>query len=197
MGSREELRVRRSDKGTAEVYRFWFEPMGWAFFVLDDETGWFGIESDWGNYGHTWPSPGRGKESLKHFVATAGCEYIATKFSYDREREFSKTFDEEGTRSQIKKDIVERRRDRRMEAEEAREVWDALERWGMENENAFHYDMPDEIQTFYCGDLCELAHYKPSARFDFLVGTLLPFFQDVLKKELSSGSAKGVLRSCP
>lgn len=118
---RETLTVRTSIHGNADYWHYTFERGGWAIFTINEVTGEFAIQSDWGNYSYRW-SMGPGvpnknddgsidTDALKKFLARAGADYVTTKLSYDMPRKAREEFDMAGFRSAIRELLCRTRRD--------------------------------------------------------------------------------------
>ena len=118
---KEKLVVRHETQGNAEYYHFTFEPLGWAIFNINERTGEFSIQSDWGNYGHRWPMgygvPNKDKnedidpDALKKFICRCDANYITTKFSYDLPRSSREQFDIDAFKESIRDLICRTRRE--------------------------------------------------------------------------------------
>ncbi len=77
----------------AEVFSCRFgDRAGWAIILLHEETGTVAIESDYGKWIFSWPSPGRGQCTLREFICHGSYDYMANKFlagqkeRWDKER---------------------------------------------------------------------------------------------------------------
>lgn len=87
-------------QGTAKTYSFRFdEPFGWAIFTVNDTTGEFHIQSDYGQWQYCWGIGNLGgpKERqivkdmpLTYFLAVRpDAHYVAMKFGYNKEQNFA------------------------------------------------------------------------------------------------------------
>ena len=91
---------------------------GWAIFFLDD-AGCFTALSDYGDWSHRWPMAGMPKGmGLREFLLGCDDDYVLRKIAPTRE------YDEDGTEKAIKEMILGMRREKQLDAEEAREEWD-------------------------------------------------------------------------
>lgn len=104
--------------GTADVYSFRFkEPFGWAIFTVNNATGEFHIQSDWGNWQYRWAvGKNLGERSaahekpLSHFLATgSGSGYVVDKLSYNEPRSFQQEFSEKRTKDAMRRMILSAR----------------------------------------------------------------------------------------
>jgi hypothetical protein len=177
-------------KGTSRTWNFSFKHCGWAIFTLNDGTGEFSITSDWGNYSHRWNvNHLGGGATLTQFIANAGPEYIATKFSYEKGEGFREQFDPDETFKALKKLIIDERRNYAIDKEETRELWDQLVEWG-ENHLLGATDPNQAIADLsWWEELnkwldCPWDHFcwRPSGAYLFLTQRLLPFFQQYLRR---------------
>lgn len=74
-----------------------------ATVFIDDETGMIVVDTDFGQqdtYSHWWGQNGRGTETLREFLVTAGDGYLKDKFSYGKSR-FSATEAEKQMRDKL------------------------------------------------------------------------------------------------
>lgn len=100
---------------TADVYSFRFEePFGWAIFTVNNASGEFHIQSDWGSWQHRWPvGENLGRDSaahakpLAHFLGTcSGAGYVVDKLGYGEPRTFRDTFSETQTKDSMRRMIL-------------------------------------------------------------------------------------------
>lgn len=186
------LKVKKLDTGQTDYYHFVFEePFAWAIFSINDRTGEFSIQSDWGNWSYRWNIDNLGDTSLKHpkpltyFLSDRDeCSYIVNKFAYNRkDRE---EFDGEATRKAVKRIIISLRQDRELDQASARMYWDRLINFDM----AHSYMFISEVDYGFAdhGVLLEMAydalHFRQSAHFNILQYKLLPFFINYLNREI-------------
>ena len=93
------------------------KPHWWAHFVISND-GFLDIQSDYGNYSYCWSSFG---EDFKQFLVDCDDSYLIGKFGGSR-----KCFNFEETVTNIISEILERRRDRNLTAELARDLFDTV-----------------------------------------------------------------------
>lgn len=159
-----------------------------ATIFLDNDSGQISVMSSWNhNYSHCWSTPGRGKESLKEFLITAGPDYIMNKFSYGSER----WFDHKQSLQQLKREVLAWRRNKTLDKNTARRIWDEikdiLEEDGM-NSTAWYYQVNkcDELMNGYSGDFSSIpciTDYHPHLRA--FMQEVWPVFIEQLKQELT------------
>lgn len=101
----------------------------WAIFLIDAGDGMLSIQSDYGNWGHSWSSPGK---DFKKFLCELDDDYLLRKLCGNPDK-----FNAKKTVANIKKIICESRRERlrvriRREWQEitkewCRNMWDSAE----------------------------------------------------------------------
>lgn len=99
--------------GAAAAYSFrWVEGFSsWAIFTVNDATGEFSIQSDWGNWSYRWNvgALGGGK-TLTQFLATcSGPDYITNKLGHGEPRAFTQEIDHDATINTWKAKILNAR----------------------------------------------------------------------------------------
>jgi hypothetical protein len=101
--------------GSADVYSFRFqEPFGWAIFTVNNTTGEFHIQSDWGSWQYRWPvgdnlgaDSAAHEKQLAHFLGTSNdAHYVTDKLSYNEPRTFRNEFSEEKTRGEMRRLVL-------------------------------------------------------------------------------------------
>jgi hypothetical protein len=99
--------------GTAAVYHFrWVGTYSaWAIFTVNDATGEFAIQSDWGSWAHRWNIDALGGgQTLTQFLATcSGPDYITNKLGYGEPRSFSQEVDHNATIKSWKEKVLNAR----------------------------------------------------------------------------------------
>jgi len=173
--------------GTVEYYHFKFT-RGWAIFVVNNETGEFSVQSDWGNFGYRWNTDPKclGAPDLAHFIAGASYGYIADKLAANEPREFREEFDQEGTEQEVRHSIVEARKDTQIDHEEAADLWSLVQDVNFESADGFLNSLAhcDELNEFLGEEPWYNIQTKPSHGYCFLREILIPFFCRWLKDHL-------------
>lgn len=107
-------------KSTCEKYAIRWGSYGWAVFTIDEASGLFNCQSDYGDYSHMWPNHGR--KSFKHFILeiTKDTSYLLKKVSKRDE------FDYEETLKRWKLVIIDARRELSCNKRQARDAWDFI-----------------------------------------------------------------------
>jgi hypothetical protein len=110
-------------KGVAEKYTISRQGRD-ATIYTSESTGEVAVSAGQGqNYAYAWPAPGRGKGTLKEFLISAGIDYITDKFSYGSD----KWFNHEESLAQVKRDVIQWRKDLALEKSTARRIWSDIE----------------------------------------------------------------------
>lgn len=166
-------------------YSFRFKT-GWAIFTLNDSTGEFSVQSDWGDYAYRWHTGSLGGSTLTEFVRDhADCQHIADKFSYGGKANLADVFDEEATKANVVRVVRECMRD--LPLDERRQL-------GLDLRETLRFGDAEEFMRSI--DECEVANKfldhenictKKSYRFEFLKLRLLPFFKTHLKSLANEG----------
>jgi hypothetical protein len=162
---------------------------GWAHFTVDDKTGEFSVQSDWGDYAYRWHVGAIGESSMYEFLANVDAHYIVDKLGYGEPREFRKEYQEDATRKALQREVCSQRRRDCISKEDARVVYDELDSMDCAAE-AIYYEMPRYVSDlFKYTDIYEFFVYEPSTRYRILVEQLIPLFQAKLR-ELGYGRKK-------
>lgn len=125
---------------TAEFYHVRNEREGrpgyeWAVIFIHEPTGTFSAVSSFGNFAYIWRA--RGSETLKQFLADLEYGYFFGKTSASR----GNRFDPEESSKNIKRLILDRRREKSIDKVDARYAWRKAEELdGLDNEGAFFHD---------------------------------------------------------
>ncbi len=194
-------------KGTADFYKFIFDPIGWAIFTINEGTGEFSIQSDWGNYAYRWSIASLSLDDLSHgkplthFLADRGpADYVADKLSYDQPPDFKREFSPEKTIVALKEHLIRERWDENIDKEKARQIWthlthawaghlpyDANEASHIMNDRSdcLHFFEGWTPNTHYISqEIHTYFEYQHSVRYTFLVEHLLPLFFKYLRDEV-------------
>jgi hypothetical protein len=173
--------------GTVEYYHFKFN-RGWAIFIVNNETGEFSVQSDWGNYAYRWSTDPQclGEPTLAQFIARTSPGYIVDKFASNEPRDFREQMDAEGTEQNIRKKILEARREHRLDQEEAADLWSMVRDVDFDGADSFMYTLGsgNELADFLGEEPWYDIQTKPSHAYCFLREILLPFFIRWLKGHL-------------
>ncbi|HFC9206772.1 TPA: hypothetical protein ACF0PM_002231 [Clostridium perfringens] len=91
----------------------------WAFITIDSDRGIFQAHTSFGEFGYSWPNHGR--ETFKHFLIELDYDYLLNKISSETEVNGNKT------KENWIKAILQDRKQKDLTAEEARELYDAVQ----------------------------------------------------------------------
>ena len=145
---KEELKIRICERLDAEVFHFRFDPYGWANFIICEKTGIFAIESDYGNFTHSWPSyKNRGSCNLKRFIIDTNKHYFTDKFSYGVSDARKVYIDR--TIIEIKRKIIDYRKNDNLDKEEARKLYDECNELDDKVDSSiFIWTLPENLNKF-------------------------------------------------
>jgi len=178
----QELKLRSEVTISKPVtYSFAFIDYGqWANFTINESTGEFSIQSDWGDWSYRWHTDSLGKDvKLTKFLLKASPDYITEKLSYGPVLDLKDVVDDEETLKAIRKHICEVRRARDIDKGDARDYW--LEAETFVEEQACNLDVIDSGLYEFLGEPWEYVAHKKSHRYMFLTRRLIPFFQSWLR----------------
>lgn len=174
-------------KSTCEKYEIRWERSGWAIFTIDEGSGLFNCQSDYGDYNYMWPSHGR--KSFKHFLIEIGSKdgsYMLNKIA-DKDH-----FNFEDSLRQWKKTLIEYRKDG-YKKDLVRDAWEFLE--GLQDYSGSRDMIINEMSS--SSELRALDIEEPWYAFDVdydydpsavqFMKIVMPMFCDVLKKEIDQG----------
>lgn len=166
----------------AESFSFFFDRGDWAFVFIDEKSGSVAIHSSYGDWSHSWPSPGRGDCTLKEFICHGSYDYMACKFESGRPEEF----DGDATQKSFTERLLKQRRGGDIEKEEARSLYDDLEvcEWNGSVE-AFYLSVDDDLKKWMGGEWYEFVSYCRKPRFYWLRDALLPLIVTELRKHIA------------
>jgi hypothetical protein len=115
-------------KSTVECYKIRSTNGGfaWADITIDanERGGRIQIASDYGNWSNYWGAAG---SDFKDFLKRISHDYAASKFGAER------WIDVKATVAMYKRDLLEQRREERLEQEEARQIYDEIDDLKMES----------------------------------------------------------------
>ena len=174
-------------KSVAATYSFKFN-WGWAIFTVNDQTGEFSIQSDWGNYSYRWNINHLGEPNLTTFLAhmTEG-SYVADKLHYGRPQD-REEFDEDATKRGLKLRVGEFYGETRIDLEQAKELLDIITDLDWYNTDSFLNTFDnnyDELKILTI-EPYEWIRHRYTCSYTILVEALLPFFFKYLHTLLES-----------
>lgn len=167
----------------------------WAIFYVDEDAAALAIVSDFGNWSHVWGGPRahRSGKTMLEFLRSASPHYIADKLLYGgRTREVA---NEKKTLSRMRSRVLEWRRAREIERDDAREMWDDIAAFAAEIADASG-NSATVCHAIHCASdilagkfghgfgLYEEIVFSPAPKVTLLIEQLIPAFQKVLRGDV-------------
>ncbi len=187
-----ELELASTTVTTSLTIHLVFRPMGWATFVVDDAQGTLSIESDWGSYAYRW---GRGEwlgvEPPDLSRALAG--HIGSDHDYIARKLVSPVHETDvaATVRYVRKEILRMRRERALDAFDARWAWDCLV--DVDTEDEFYSAMNElPLNRYFC-EPWNLVLTRATGRFLVVRDHLLPAFVEQLRAHLRAADLGGAV----
>lgn len=157
----------------------------WAIFTIDERGGLFNCHSDYGDYNYSWSN--HGCPSFKHFIIqglAADPHYFLSKVSH------SDWYDQQKTVDEMRKQIIESRKQNDCTKAQARAAWDAVDENQDESCETLINSITGEAwkalpEPWYC----IRNDYPPAARQ--FAEKFMPLFAEALKAELAETSTGG------
>lgn len=125
--------MNKVEKITVEAYHIGAGYSGWGIITIDDECN-LSINSDWGTWSYRWHKGALGSPTFKHFLLRIGKGYLGNKLLGND----LYVFDSNKTRAQLMSDILEYRREGRLDSEESREFYVHAKKMGGDKETDFY-----------------------------------------------------------
>ncbi len=171
-------------KSTCEKYTIRWGSCGWAVFTIDEATGMFNCQSDYGYYNYTWSN--HGSKSFKHSIieiakdSTYLLGKIATRVHFDYEKALKNW----------KSELIKMRRERDCDKNQARDAWDAITGLGDYSnqvqilQKELYED--ERISELYGGEPWYIFTIDLDYSFQALAfaNEVMPMFADLLKNEI-------------
>lgn len=159
----------------------------WANIVHDD--GLLMIHSSYGSWSYYWSHPGG---PAKEFLTQLDDGYLISKLGGSK-----KEFDGERTEQNIRREILERRRDGRLNKDNAREIWEEIDGVDFQHEWDLHRicHAGSYATQRMLWDMEDVFFRKPDSGLEWFVRMLWPEFVAVLKAEASEGFTVDRIRS--
>lgn len=171
------------------TYSFRFKDYAtWANFTINDATGEFSVQSDWGCWSYRWHTDSLGKNNtLTQFLLQCDADYIVRKFATSRVPDLQDETDPEETLKSIRARICEARRVHNIRKDEARKHWYEAE--SFVNSGDCNLDNMDSDLYRFLDEPWDYIATKKSHRYMFLTRRLIPFFQAWLRHHLTNGDS--------
>lgn len=171
----------------SKLYRYQLRNVnheGWAVFLVDS-LGMLAVASDFGNYVHHWPVIGWSQGSaddFRKFIIECDASYIIRKLGQGRQ-----VIQPEATVKNIRKVVLDLRRNQSLTAVDARYEWDLIDRSCFDHEVGFSewYEATKLVETY------ELASYGPEPQLVGFMERVWPRFIGLLKAELVDEALTG------
>jgi len=179
-----DLTIRPMATG-AQVYVLRFNRgWGWAIVVVHDETGFFGISSDHGNWSFTWAPRNIGCATLHEFLSDVDPDYIVSKLLGSR----SECVSIDRTQDAMREEIIAARREGWLAKETARERWKEVDDWG-EDELQRH-ELPDWLGD----DRYEIIRMAPTIEAQAIEHIVWPAARLAIRQEVAR---RGIVQRPP
>ena len=152
-----------------------------------DSLGFFAAVSDYGNYSYAWGS--HGMDDFRKFVIhmEEDYDYCGNKLSHDKWN----AFDKDATVKNIKRKIIEKRKDGGLDKDLARDHWDLM----MDLDNC-DIEFGEWIKTQDLfedwSEAADCASHEPSPDILAFCKKTLPRLAKVLRAELEAEASAGV-----
>lgn len=114
-----ETTIQTEQHGDLTRYYVRNSDWGWGIIIIDPRNGMVLCYTDYGNYNYNWSH--RGEQSIFQFIGKISFDYAMSKFLGAKQ-----TVNVERTLLAFRKHVLEYRREESHTAEDAREMWDAL-----------------------------------------------------------------------
>lgn len=155
----------------------------WATISISDD-GFFNAQTDCGNFSYKWGAFG---DCFKSFLLRINDGYLYNKISSNEEK-----VDIEKTVKQLKAELLQKRRVREIDEDDAAYTWEEIEELESDcdgiSPEVFYYAIQSKswlneiIPDYYDG--LEI-HYKPDQGAQTFCEVVMPVFIEILKKELT------------
>ncbi len=176
--------------GAATSYHFRDPGCGWAICTVNAATGELQIMSDWGDWAHRWDPRGAGPLGWVSLIAHANVEYLGEKLTYGGTPTDSKRweFDEDATIAEFRGEIIEDRQSHRpqLTKDEARELWDELERLDNDNAEAFVRGWMELHGSDFIERPWDMTAKRHRGMHKILLTSILPALQVQLRAALAA-----------
>ena len=169
-------------KSVSEVYTIRFPENRdcWVVATLNMKLGHIALHTSHGDWQNSWSCPGM---PFKEFLTTLDDSYLMNKLGGRQE-----WFDGDATLKQLKRDIINSRREESISASDAREAYDSLKDLDLSNLYEYQHSIEQEdiVSKVYADDYSSIPcvrDHDPSLRM--FVKDLWPGLVQALKDELS------------
>ncbi len=151
----------------------------WGKFIIDG-SGYFSCVTDFGNYAFQWTAIGPG--DFRSFLVSLNADYVMGKLNWGR----GLVFDDDKTRNLARTKLLEKRRERMVNSDEAREIWDSMEGCTTEREFEDVFRKAKDIHDYdLFDDWWEMFGQNYPAELLGFGEKVWPRFVALLKEELA------------
>lgn len=170
-----------------ETYKVFLENRWQATIMLEESTGLLAIQSEYGHFSHYWGTGGRAKgNTFKQELLRFGLDYVQNKLGYNDN--LGRWFNFDKTVECIKRDILEARREGRIDSPDARVLWFEVEELeDCDGSSGFAHQMfaKESLMTdIYGGDYCAIPMITEThPRLQKFIKDIYPIFLAELSKE--------------
>lgn len=172
----------RAESGAVETWRYSLPNVkgeGWVIAFLDS-TGCFTALSDWGNVAYRWNARGWGPGDFRQFLLSCDDYYLTSKLGQGRQE-----YDPEKTLQSVKEYIIEQRKSRRWDKEDAAKEWDRLDTYSnLESE----FDFGHWVSATEIGDAAEFYSQKYVSDVSAFIKHAMPRLREVFRAELKEAA---------
>lgn len=175
----------------SKTYLIHGSSLDWALITICDtgkESGLLQITSDYGNWSYQWGSMG---SDIRSFLITISDNYLIDKLTMDKPND-RKFFEFDKTITEMKRQIIEMRKDNYITKELARDAYDEV--LDLEKNNDYDQQNVDSFSTYilnYCTYLWKVFDYESmpcvcvySPQIVMFIDRLWSVFKDQLKLEI-------------
>jgi hypothetical protein len=154
---------------------------GWSNFTVNESTGEFTVNSDWGNWAYRWHTDSLGDGvKLTQFLLKCDADYIVRKLAVEGAHALKDEIDFERTLKAIQERIVEARRAKEITKKDARRLWLMADEF-VEDDQCDLNAIDSDLDKLLGNESWEYIAEKHSHRYMFLWKRLIPFFQSWLR----------------
>ena len=176
------------NRSLTETYKVYIDSRWQATIMIEESSGLLSIQSEYGHFSHYWGTSGRAKgNTFKQELLRFGLDYVQNKLGYNDN--LGDWFDFDKTVKEIKRNIVESRKDGSIDSGKARTFWDEINELEEGNTTSEFGSLIYETGLFeglYSGDYCSIPIITGThPRLEKFMDLIYPIFKAELAKELT------------
>lgn len=145
--------------------------------VFVDSTGCFSVLSDHGDWAYRWVTQHTGQDDFRKFLVQIDSNYLARKIG---RAEDNAVFDGDRTRQDLRKQVIELRREGRWTRDRARREWDLV---GEIEGHPVSFDL--FLQSTTIEEAWEFRHTRREFGLDHWSRVSFPRLKEVIRAELA------------